>query len=228
VAVSVAFDVYGTLVDPLGIAADFAALAGERAAEAAALWRARQLEYSFRRAAMHRYENFDVVTRQALESVCVGLGIPLEPAQADRLMMAYERLAPFPDARPALERLRRAGCRLAVFSNGVEATIRRLLAHAGILDLLDDVVSVDDVKSFKPDPAVYAYLERRLGPATPWLVTSNGWDALGAKAAGLRAAWVRRDSRAMLDPWGIVPDRIVRDLAGLAVSFETPSHQSPA
>lgn len=219
-APSIAFDVYGTLVDPLGIVADLAVLAGERAGEAAALWRARQIEYSFRRAAMHRYENFDVVTRQALESVCATLAIAFAPAQADGLMLAYERLAPYPDVRPALERLRRTGCRLAVFSNGVEETLRRLLAHAGLLDFFDDLVSVDDVKSFKPDPAVYAHLERRLASQTIWLVTSNGWDAIGAKAAGLRAAWVRRDSRTVLDPWGIVPDRIAGGLAELAAHFE--------
>ncbi|HVB32952.1 MAG TPA: haloacid dehalogenase type II [Patescibacteria group bacterium] len=220
-ATGIGFDVYGTLVDPIGITTELDALAGERAARASQLWRARQLEYSFRRAAMHRYENFDVVTRQALQATCESLAIPLRPADTDRLMSAYERLEVFPDARASLERLRRAGHRLAAFSNGVEATLRRLLAHAGILDLLDDVISVDNVRSFKPDPAVYAHLRRRLGAEVTWLVSSNGWDAIGAKAAGLQAAWVRRDPQAVLDPWGIVPDRIVTDLLQLASTFET-------
>lgn len=217
----IGFDVYGTLVDPIGITTELAALAGERAAQASQIWRTRQLEYSFRRAAMHRYENFDVVTRQALQATCESLGIALRTADAERLMKAYEQLAPFPEARPSLERLRRAGYRIAAFSNGVESTLRRLLAHAGILELLDDVISVDNVRSFKPDPAVYAHLQRRLGTKVTWLVSSNGWDAIGAKAASVHAAWVRRDSRATLDPWGIVPDRIVEGLPQLASSFET-------
>lgn len=220
-ATGIGFDVYGTLVDPLGMASHLGALAGERAPQAAALWRSRQLEYSFRRAAMHRYENFDVVTRQALEAACASLAIRLTPPEADRLMQAYEHLAAFPDARPALEHLHEAGYRVAVFSNGVESTLRRLLAHAGITDLLDDVISVDDVRTFKPDPAVYAHLERRLGSSQTWLVSSNGWDAIGAKAAGLKTAWVKRDSQAVLDPWGIVPDRIAENLGELAASFES-------
>ncbi len=110
---------------------------------------------------------------------------------------------------------------MAAFSNGVEATVRSLLVHAGVLPLLEQVVSVDDLRTFGPDPRVYAYLTERLGRSTAetLLVSSNPWDVIGAKAAGLRAAWVRRRPDAVFDPWGIKPDLIAGDLSDLAAQL---------
>jgi len=104
----------------------------------------------------------------------------------------------------------------------VEASIRALLANVRVLPHLEDVVSVDDLRTFKPDPEVYAYLARRTGraPAETWLVSSNAWDVIGAKAAGLRAAWVKRQPDAVFDPWDVEPDAVVSHLDELPAWFD--------
>ncbi|HKZ27575.1 MAG TPA: HAD-IA family hydrolase, partial [Rubrobacteraceae bacterium] len=125
---------------------------------------------------------------------------------------------PFPDVVPGLEGLRKEGRVLVAFSNGVETTTRTLLSRAGVLPHLDGVVSVDDLKSFKPDPEVYRYLARSLQrtPYETWLVSSNPFDVIGAKAAGLKAAWIQRTPDAQFDPWDIEPDLVTPDLEALA------------
>jgi 2-haloacid dehalogenase len=107
---------------------------------------------------------------------------------------------------------------LVAFSNGVEATTRTLLERAGVLPHLDGVVSVDDLKTFKPDPEVYRYLARSLQRTSyeTWLVSSNPFDVIGAKNAGLKAAWIQRKPDAQFDPWGTEPDLVAPDLEALA------------
>ena len=207
---AIGFDVYGTLVDPLGMAAHLEAVAGDLAGQMARLWREKQIEYTFRRALMQKYENFDVCTRQALDYAADSLKLRLQDEDRAKLLEAYRRLPAFPDALPAIRSLRAAGFKLAAFSNGVEASLRVLLEHAGILPHLDAVISVDDLKTYKPDPRVYRYLAERLGLPleNTWLASSNGWDVMGAKAAGLRAAWIKRNAGDTLDPWGITPDLV--------------------
>jgi 2-haloacid dehalogenase len=207
---AIGFDVYGTLVDPLGMAAHLEAVAGDLAGQMARLWREKQIEYTFRRALMQKYENFDVCTRQALDYAADSLKLRLQDEDRAKLLEAYRRLPAFPDALPAIRSLRAAGFKLAAFSNGVEASLRVLLEHAGILPHLDAVISVDDLKTYKPDPRVYRYLAERLGLPleNTWLASSNGWDVMGAKAAGLRAAWIKRNAGDTLDPWGISPDLV--------------------
>jgi 2-haloacid dehalogenase len=211
---AIGFDVYGTLVDPLGMSRHLEAVAGDLAAQMARLWREKQIEYTFRRALMQKYENFDVCTRQALDYAANSLKLHLQDEDRAALMAAYRRLPAFPDALPAIRKLKEAGFTLAAFSNGVEASLRALLEYSGILPHLDAVVSVDDVKTYKPGPRVYRYLAERL--ASPlentWLASSNGWDAIGAKAAGLHTAWIKRNPESMLDPWGISPDLVAPSL----------------
>lgn len=216
---AVAFDVYGTLVDPLEMQERLRPTVGEGLAEPVAkLWREKQLEYAFRRGLMRRYENFDVCTRQALDYAAQALGIELSDAERERLIEEYVSLSPFPDVAPGLEAMKEAGHDLVAFSNGVEATLRTLLERAGILPLLDGVVSVDDLSSFKPDPEVYRYLCRRLGrsPSEVRLVSSNPFDVIGAENVGLKTAWVRRNPNTPFDPWGVDPDLVVGDLPTLA------------
>ena len=211
---AIGFDVYGTLVDPLGMAAHLEAMAGHLAGQMAQRWREKQIEYTFRRALMQKYENFDVCTRQALAFAADSLKLHLYDEDQVALMAAYRRLPAFPDALPAIRSLRAAGFKLAAFSNGVETSLRALLEHSGILPHLDAVISVDDLKTYKPDPRVYRYLAERLGLPleNTWLASSNAWDVIGAKAAGLRAAWIKRNPEAMLDPWGITPDLLAPNL----------------
>ncbi|QIN78680.1 haloacid dehalogenase type II [Rubrobacter marinus] len=219
---AIAFDVYGTLVDPLEMGERLRPVVGEGLAESMAkLWREKQLEYTFRRALMRRYEDFDACTRQALDYAIEALGAELSGADRERLISEYVNLSPFADVAPGLEEMRAAGHALVAFSNGVEATLRSLLERAGILPLLDGVVSVDAVTSFKPDPEVYRYLCRRLDrpPSGVWLVSSNPFDVIGAKNVGLSAAWVKRGPAALFDPWGIEPDLVVPDLRDLAAKL---------
>jgi 2-haloacid dehalogenase len=218
------FDVYGTLVDPLAMAEPLRALVGEQADRFAELWRSKQLEYSFRRGLMRRYADFDACTRQALRFTQQTLRCELPESDRDRLLEAYLYLPLFPEVAASLTALKAQGHRLVAFSNGVEASIRALLANAGVLPYLEDVVSVDDLRTFKPDPAVYEYLVRRTGraPAETWLVSSNAWDVIGAKATGLRAVWVKRHVETVFDPWEVEPDLVVSGLDELAAGFARP------
>jgi 2-haloacid dehalogenase len=211
---AIGFDVYGTLVDPLAMTTHLEAVAGDLAGQMSRLWREKQIEYTFRRALMQKYENFDVCTEQALIFAANSLKLNLRDDDRAALITAYRRLPPFPDALPAIRSLRAAGFKLAAFSNGVESSLSSLLEHSGILPYLDAVISVDDLKTYKPDPRVYRYLAERLGLPleNTWLASSNGWDVIGAKAAGLRAAWIKRNPEEMLDPWGISPDLVATDL----------------
>jgi 2-haloacid dehalogenase len=215
------FDVYGTLVDPLALAEPLQALVGEHAVQFANLWRTKQLEYSFRRGLMRRYVDFDLCTRQALRYTQQALRCELPESDHDRLLEAYLYLPMFPEVPAGLAALKAQGHQRVAFSNGVEASIRALLANAGVLPLLEDVVSVDDLRTFKPNPEVYAYLARRTGcpPAETWLVSSNAWDVIGAKAAGLRAVWVKRQPDAVFDPWDVEPDVVVSRLDELPGRF---------
>ncbi len=208
------FDVYGTLVDPLALAEPLQALVGEQAVPFAGLWRSKQLEYSFRHGLMRRYADFDVCTRQALRYTQQALRCELPESDQDRLLEAYLYLPLFPEVAASLTTLKAQGHQLVAFTNGVEASIRALLTNASVLSQLEDVVSVDDLRTFKPDPAVYAYLARRAERpvAETWLVSSNAWDVIGAKAAGLRAVWVKRQPEIVFDPWDVEPDLVVSRL----------------
>lgn len=213
----IGFDVYGTLVDPLGIDAALREHVGDLAERFAATWRERQIDWTFRRALMGRYVDFDAVTRDAFRITSAMLGVDLRTAEAG-LLDVYRRLPAFADAAEGLSRLAEEGHRLVAFSNGVGATLRGLLGHARLMPPLADVVSVDEVRTYKPSPVVYQHLVMRGGQGAErtWLVSANAWDVLGAKAAGLRAAWVRRSARMHWDGGGIgEPDVIVASLAEL-------------
>jgi 2-haloacid dehalogenase len=215
---AIGFDVYGTLVDPLGIGAELHRFVGDDADRVAQLWRTTQLEYTWRRSLMGVYAPFSVCTAQALDFAARSLGHQLAPGASATLLDMYRRLPAFPEVAAGLERIRQSGHRMVAFSNGEVADVRAVLANAALLPMLEDVVSVDEVKVYKPAPSVYRYLATRLGTemAVTWLVSSNPFDVVGAKAAGLHAAWVCRNPRAILDPWGVEPDLIVSDLVELS------------
>lgn len=217
-AIGLGIDVYGTLVDPIGISDYLRAQIGDQAERLAELWRTKQLEYTFRRAAMGRYENFDECTRRALAWVAASLKINLTNEEIVRILDQYRKLDPYPDTASGLASLKRRGYTLYAFSNGVESSLRQLLEHAGLYASLDGIVSVDEVGSFKPDPRVYHHLAKRLATtlADTWLISSNPFDIIGAKAAGLKAAWIKRSANVVFDPWDIEPDLVATDLDDLA------------
>jgi 2-haloacid dehalogenase len=195
-ALVLGFDVYGTLVDPFGMERQLASLSGDRGSDICALWRQKQLEYSFRRGLMRCYENFDACTERALSFAVETFKVELSEAARQQLLNDYLNLPAFPDVLPALETLKSSGCKLLAFSNGVEKSLRTLLCNTGVQPYLEGVVSVDDIKTFKPNPDVYAHLVSRGGRSREetWLVSSNPFDVIGAKAAHLNAAWVSAKS----------------------------------
>ncbi|MBP5978810.1 MAG: haloacid dehalogenase type II [Halomonas sp.] len=215
-----AFDVYGTLIDTQGVTTELERRLSDasRAGEFAKRWREKQLEYSFRHGLMGAYVPFSECTREALVFTNRALQAGLSDNDHDHLMAIYAELPAFPDVVPALDQLRDAGIRCVAFSNGTAEAVTKLLTRAGVGSHMDAVVSVDDIKRFKPDPAVYTYLRAQLEtrPEHTWLISSNPFDVIGATHAGLRSAWVRRHSDAPFDPWGIEPDMTVPDLETLA------------
>ncbi len=212
-----AFDVYGTLIDTAGVTQSLQRLIGEQAPLFAARWRDKQLEYSFRRGLMQQYVDFSECTRQALQFTATQLNLPIEPQDQHQLLEEYRHLPPFPDVEEALQSLQNSGHRLFAFSNGVPDDLQSLLHNAGILDLFLDVVSVHEIGTFKPDPAVYRhFLERSRAQAEDcWLVSSNPFDILGGMACDLNAAWIRRTESNHFDPWESAPTITLSSLTGL-------------
>ena len=208
---AIAFDIYGTLIDPHGVVEDLARHLGEGAQGFSNVWRDKQLEYSFRRGLMGRYENFPVCTRQALDYADSLLKTGLSDAVKDELMQRYRKLPAFDDVPASLQSLSDAGLRLFAFSNGTADAVAGLLEHAGIERHFDGVVSVDAVKTFKPDPATYRHFAEIA--AIPieccWLVSSNPFDVIGAVSAGMNAAWLQRSATAVFDPWKIEPNCVI-------------------
>jgi len=212
----VAFDMFGTLADTSSVAAELAALCGGRAAEVAATWRARQLEYMFRVTAMGQFPSFAELTRWSLTSALAQAGFPPTESQLDDLAGAYRRLRPFDDARPALAAVRRQGHQVAVLSVGPRAWLEELSVTYG--DHVDAIVSAEDAGVFKPHPGIYRYLlsRTRSEASDVLLVSGNPFDIIGASAVGLRTAWCKRDPSALFDPWGPRPDYVIAGLAELA------------
>jgi 2-haloacid dehalogenase len=218
---ALAFDLYGTLVDPASIAGELGQVLGDTVGrEAAQLWRVKQLEYTFRLTAMGQYEDFGWVTERALGFALASFGVSLPAGQARRLVELYDCLRPFPDAAPALRALADSGHELAVLSNGTPAMIGNCLANSGLAGFFGHRVSVDEVRVFKPSPLVYRHAAERLArPAGRIrLVTSNAFDSVGASAAGLRTAWVNR-SAAPFDTIGAQPGVTVTALDQLPAAL---------
>jgi len=166
---------------------------------------------------MQNYQDFSVCTRDALEYCCQQLGEDLSSEQKQQLLQEYRTLPAFPDVEPCLKQLQEGDYRMFAFSNGAADAVTGLLQHAGIEQFFDGVVSVDEIKSFKPNPAVYAHFLRRSGAtgANAWLISSNPFDVIGAMSAGMSAGWVQRSPQAVFDPWGIEPTIIVSSLTQL-------------
>ncbi len=211
---AIGIDIYGTLVDPQEMSIHLQPLVGSLADKVAEIWRTKQLEYSFRRTAMKLYEDFSVCTRQALAYALDSQNVQLPTSEQNDLLEKYQQLSALPDVIPGLRDLKAAGHTLCAFSNGLEQNARKVLTSAGLISYFDGIISTDEVKSFKPDPRVYQLLQQRLGraPNETWLISSNAFDVIGAKAAGLRAAWIKRDPNEVFDRWDILPDVTAADL----------------
>lgn len=222
-SITLGFDVYGTLIDTAGITDALKKHVGEDAAAFSSLWRDKQLEYSFRRGLMQNYQHFAVCTRNALDYVCNVMGYDISSPDRDELMSQYRILPAFPDVLEALPILQQGDFRLFAFSNGRKSDVCNLLENSGISSYFSDVVSTDEIKSFKPNPAVYAHFLRRTGATgkEAWLISGNPFDVIGAISSGMRGAWVKRSERAFFDPWEIQPTTSVSNIGELKDALET-------
>lgn len=214
---TLAFDVYGTLIDTHGVVEKLQLLIGDQAEAFSVSWRDKQLEYSFRRAAMQGYVSFVECTRQALDYCCQQYQLQLSDEQKKQLMDIYQILPAFADVVPMLQKLQQSNVRIYAFSNGTKAAVDKLLSNADIHHYFHDIVSVDAVKSFKPSPQVYDYFLEVADskPTQTWLISSNAFDILGAAARGWETAWVQRSEKHIFDPWQTNPTMIVKDMLEL-------------
>jgi 2-haloacid dehalogenase len=179
------------------------------------LWRRKQIEYTWLRALMERYEDFWYITEAALHSAMRQLSIQATDRQIERLMEAYLCPSVFADARSALEALK--GSPLAILSNGSPRMLKTAVRGNGLESYFTEIISVDRVKTYKPSPRVYALGPTLLNLAAEEIlfVSSNQWDAAGAKAFGYTVCWCDR-SGAETEDWGFSPDLIVRRLDQVA------------
>jgi 2-haloacid dehalogenase len=201
------FDAYGTLFDVHSVVEAGREITSDPVA-LSTTWRQKQLEYTWLRALMGAYVDFWVVTEAALRYTIRRLGLTATDAQVRRLMEAYLSLACFPEVKAALGRL--AGRPRAVLSNGAPSMLAAAVTSAGLTPLLEHVISVDRVKTYKPSPLVYALGPDMLGASAGELlfVSSNGWDVAGAKAFGYQVAWCNRTG-APEEELGMRPDLVI-------------------
>ena len=213
------FDAYGTLYDVHSVVALCERFWPGKGAALSQLWRTKQLEYTWQRSLMRRYAAFSRVTETGLRYAGAALGLELSDAQAAALMRQYLNLSLYPDAMPALEALR--GRKLAILSNGSPDMLDPLVAASGLDRVLDAVLSVAEVKTFKPDPSVYQIAVDRLQLPKQAIgfVSSNCWDACGAKSFGFRTYWINR-AGAPLDALDVTPDHTIARLTDLAALID--------
>jgi 2-haloacid dehalogenase len=187
------FDAYGTLFDFASAAAACAAAPADRRAALTALWRDKQLQYSWLRSLQGRYVDFWSLTGDALDYALDSLGLA-DAGLRDSLMALYRRLSAFPEVPATLRALRGAGYATAVLSNGSPAMLADAVAAAKLEGLFDAVLSVDPLRVFKTDPRVYQYALDRLGLTASEVafLSSNGWDAHAASDFGLSVVWCNR------------------------------------
>jgi len=209
------FDAYGTLFDFAAAARGCRDVLGDDVERLTALWRDKQLQYTWLRAAQGRHADFWQVTGDALDFALDALGLR-HAGLRDRLMKLYLTLSAFPEVPDMLRRLKAAERVTAILSNGSPAMLEAAVTNAGIGNLLDHVLSVEEARVYKPHPKVYQLAVDRLSkaPNTILFLSSNAWDAYAASAFGLRVAWCNRYAQPRERLPG-VPDREIRTIAEL-------------
>ncbi|HKB83600.1 MAG TPA: haloacid dehalogenase type II [Burkholderiales bacterium] len=215
------FDAYGTLFDVHSISVACESLFPGRGAELSSLWRAKQLEYTWLRSLMGRYTDFESITRNALDYACGALGLELTESDGTDLMQRYRQLSTFSGVRDTLAALR--GRKLAILSNGSPAMLNALVEHAGLSEFFAAVISVDELRMFKPHPSVYGLATKHLGVNVDEIgfVSSNFWDVSGAASFGFRTFWINRNDRRR-DELGFEPAAMVQRLDQLLPLLNEP------
>jgi len=209
------FDAYGTLFDFNAAAQGCRDVLGDDADRLSDIWRQKQLQYTWLRSLMGDYADFWQVTGDALDYAMATIGRD-DPSLRDRLMQLYMELDAYPEVKEMLASLKRGGLRTAILSNGTPAMLQSAVENAGIADLLDMSLSVEDLKIYKPHPSVYQLAVDRLGigPREICFQSSNSWDANGAAHFGFRVVWINRFGQAR-EALPAQPDREITSLADL-------------
>ena len=223
---AVLFDAYGTLLDVHSVARLGETIFPGSGDALSTLWRQKQLQYSWLRTLAGSYADFSQVTGDALDYAVEMLALAMTAEARARLIAAYENLAPFPDAAPALAEISRLGLPLAVLSNGTPQMLETAFRAAGLRDRFAALLSVDAVRRYKTSPEAYSLAIARFGgaPADFLLVSSNGWDVAGAAAFGFHTFWVNR-LNAPVERMGVTPSAVGASLADLAswLAAEAPT-----
>jgi 2-haloacid dehalogenase len=208
------FDVYGTLFDVHSVKEECERLYPGKGEALSQSWRKKQIEYSFLRQLMGTYETFHRVTKAALRYAANENEVPLSEQNETQLLEAYLRLSPFPEVADVLKRL--SGKTLAVFSNGSHDMLDPLIDQSGLSPFFQHLISVDEVKQYKPVPSSYQHVLDTLGlkKEDVLFMSSNGWDISGAKQFGFQTAWINRGGLPA-EELDLVPDHMYSDLTGL-------------
>jgi 2-haloacid dehalogenase len=239
---AVVFDAYGTLYDIQSVAAITEEAFPGYGGIITQVWRIKQLEYTWLRSLMRRYQDFSAVTRESLAYTLRCLGLKYDQDAFERIMDKYLHLDLYPDALAALAAMKDR--KLAILSNGSPDMLDALARNTGLDRVLDAIISVDAKQIFKPSPDVYTLIEASLNvrPAEVLFISSNPWDACGAKSFGLNVAWIERVTpeamalacvesdlvppltmfwalRTQMDELGFEPDYRIRALSELPALF---------
>lgn len=213
---AVTFDSYSTLVD---IATTIEALDGhvEEPIRVGRTWRIQSLIYAFAASAMDQYEPFWDLCRYALEYALADRGADLPGETVDEIMAVYHDLDAFDDVRPGIQRLVDAGYDCFVISNGSPGMLASMVEGAGIDGLLSDTISADDVRTYKPHPAIYRAGVDRAGtdPGRIAHATAGMLDVQGGQNVGMQGVWLNRHDRPA-SPFGTAPDLEVDTITALA------------
>jgi 2-haloacid dehalogenase len=215
---ALAFDAYGTLFDVFSVTALCEQLFPGKGSQLAQTWRVKQLQYSMMRSLMGRHRDFWGLTEDGLVWASKNLKLGLTADKKKQLMDAYLTLAAFPDVKPGLEALKKQGLKLAILSNGEPNMLHAAAKSAGIYDLLDEIISVEEVKIFKTSPRVYNLAPERMKVSNAELgfASANNWDIVAAASAGLRTFWIQRSAAEVPEELGFQADTIVKALTDLA------------
>ena len=214
------FDAYGTLFDVHSIISTCNQEFPDKGPALSQAWRAKQLEYTWLRSLVGRYDDFWQVTESALIFACKTLDLPCPPGTRAQLMEAYLHLDSYPEVKQALNAL--SDYTLAILSNGSPRMLKAAVESASLKGVFSRVISVDQVKIYKPSPRVYRLAPQQLGAvkAAIGFVSSNFWDVAGAKAFGFWTCWVNR-ANAPADELGLLPDATVSALTELVDVIRT-------
>ena len=209
------FDAYGTLFDVHSAVARLSGRIGPAGERLSALWRTKQLEYSWVRSLMRRHADFWRLTEDALDFAMAAVP-DVDPSLRRALLEAYRTLDSYQEVPAVLGELGRQGARLAILSNGSPEMLAAATRSAGLDDLLHAVLSVEAAGIFKPDPSVYRLVLDRFGVGANAVSfqSSNAWDIAGATAFGFATVWINRTAQPR-EYADIGPTREARDLRAL-------------